>query len=98
MGASLNVQGIKPPTKEYLDKLAAYCACEAAGVSVPKEILDFFGGNELRHIEPSGIEVGLTYPQHESLKPYGNDYSEGFDIEIDKLPAGVKILRVYISW
>lgn len=102
MSASLSIKGVKPPTKEYLDKLNAYRACEAAGVPVPKEILDFFEDRNLNGVDPNGIEVGLTWSgstsrHHASLKECSGERGWGFDVDLDKLPPGVKILRITLS-
>jgi hypothetical protein len=96
MSMSSHVVGLRPPTEDYKKKLAAYLACEAAGVPAPKELENYFGGICAKSVEPNGMEVDLY--RHPAVKPYKGDAAEGFDVDLTKLPEGVTVIRFYNSW
>ena len=94
MSVDLVVCGIKPPTEEYTKKLEAWKACEAAGVEIPKEVDDFFNGEEP---EPSGMRVELPYDAPECCTEWYDENGQGYEIDLSKLPKGVAIIRAYLS-
>ena len=91
MSMSMRVVGIRPPTDEYKKKVAAYVACEAAGVEPPEALVDFFDGVEAKYVDPNGMQVDLY--EHPAVKEYQGDAEEGFDVNLADLPEGVTILR-----
>lgn len=95
MGMSTHVVGIKEPTEEYRKKYEAYRACDAAGVTPPKEIVDFFDGVDFKYVDPTGMKVNLD---KSCVHDWKADMSEGYEIEVAKIPAGVTRVRVYNSW
>ena len=70
---------------------AAYDACRDAGVSPPSDIWDFFDGEAPTD---NGMEVEID----EALSEYSEDSSSGYDLDLSKLPKGIKIIRFYNSW
>ncbi len=96
MSMSTHVVGFKPPDEKWRQMKAVYDACTAAKCRVPQEVWDFFGGDVP---DPSGV----TVPEGHLLscgavKPYTAEMENGYEIDIAKLPADVKIVRVYNSF
>ena len=91
MGMSTRIVGFQPPDDNWKTKKAAWDACETAGVPIPPELLEFFGGEEP---DDNGREIDITM----ATTPWGTESSEGFEIEIAKLPPNTKIIRFYNSW
>lgn len=95
MSMSMHVQGIRPPDERWQQMRAIWNACDAAGLEIPEEVLEFFG-----HSEPdaAGVVISLDYADgtgelHECVTEYNADMREGFVIDIDKLPKDVKLVR-----
>jgi hypothetical protein len=92
---STHVVGFMPADDDWNKKAAAYRACEAAGVPVPKELEAFFGDGEPG--DP-GREVEIEHTKAVREWNDGDRGCAGFDVEISKLPKDVKIVRFYNSW
>ncbi len=93
MSMSTHVCGIKPPDAKWSQMKAAYDACIAAGVPVPKVVDDFFGGERP---DPSGVLVYLD--RHASVREYKGQDASGYEIDLKSLPPDVAIIRVVNSW
>lgn len=96
MSMSTHVVGFVPPDDEWKAKKAAWDACKAAGVEPPTEIAKFFNWEKP---DDHGREV--TQSDLEKLgavKSWRTEMSEGYEIEIAKLPPNVKVIRVFNSW
>lgn len=101
MSVSYSVVGIVPADAAYKKKLAAYRACEDAGVDPPEDLRKFFNDDEP---DPSGVvrELAASY----SLKPmyaegvteYTADMENGFEVDLRKLPPEIKIIRFVNSY
>lgn len=95
MGVHFFVKGFKPVNDTWRKMYAAYEACESAGVAPPKEVLDFFEGVKFTYIEAAGIETDIN----EAITPWDDgDAREGFEVDIDKLPEGVTVVRFGCSY
>jgi hypothetical protein len=90
---SLGVVGIMPADEAYKKKLAAYRACEEAGIAMPEELEKFFG-----HRVPNALGLQIDLYNHPSVEPYNEEGCEGYTIDVSKLPEGVRFVRVYASW
>lgn len=94
MGMSMWVAGFVPPDETYRKKREAYLACRAAGINPPDELEKFFD-----YQEPS--EHGYEKKRSElgaAVVDWSDDSSEGFEIDLSKLPANVKRIRFSCSW
>ncbi len=94
MSMSMHVLAVKPADDEYKRKAAAYRACDAARVPVPQELVDFFDG-----AEPD--DTGMTQSingKHESCESWVDASSQGFQVNVTKLPPGTRFVRFYCSW
>jgi hypothetical protein len=93
MGMSSHVVGIRPADDDYKKKLAALEACEAAGVEPPIQIRKFFGSARPNR---TGEEVILD--KHECVQTYRDESREGFTVDLQLLPEGVRYVRFYNSY
>ena len=66
--------------------------CEAAEVPIPEGVMKFFDG------EPPGDKPGAEVSIKKAVKEWSNEYSEGYELDLSKLPRDVKVLRFYNSW
>jgi hypothetical protein len=92
MGMSTHVVGIIAFDKESLKMKAAYDACRAAGVPVPREVERYFGGVCFGE---DGSEIDLPAG---TVQPWSIDSREGFEVEVAKIPKGVTKIRFYNAW
>ena len=100
MGTHYFVEGIKPPDDDWKRMKAIWDACEEADVDPPDEVERFFDGEKP---DPKGVtmRLGDTWEDrtHHECFEYGSEDSRAwFDVEIDKLPKDVKIIRFEMGW
>ena len=98
MSMSTRVIGIRPADGKFKDMLAAWKACEAVGERPPQKVQDFFNGE---YPDPAGIFMYLDGDKSAAkygVKPYKNEDSAGFEVELSKLPPDIKIIRCVNSW
>lgn len=96
MSMSTCVYGIKPPNKKWKEMKKVYDACIEADIETPDEVNEFF--NLFDGEEPDDKGVIFTLDKYECCTEYRDDSCEGFEIEIDKLPKNIKIIRFVNSW
>jgi len=95
---SISVAGIKPADEKYRKMLEVYEACKAASVPVPDAVQKFFNYGDP---EPTGVLVSLSSPgraRDPSITEYRNDYSEGFEVNLDKLDPNIRVLRFTVGY
>ena len=93
---STSVMGFKPPDVKFRKMLKAYRACEEAGVDIPDDVDDFFGGEPPEY---AGVVVHLNERKYASaVRPYKDDTREGYEVLLDELPEDIRILRFVNSW
>jgi hypothetical protein len=91
---STHVIGFKPPNAKFTKMLAAYRACEEAGIGMPVEVEDFFGGeppDSRGVIVPLSVKTGVTAWSD-------GDMRQGYEVDLQKLPKDVTVLRFYNSF
>ena len=88
MGMSSHVKGFAPPDDRWHQMRAVHDACTAAGVPVPHQVHDFFGGDP----DASGQEVDVPH------REWRDDDRVGFEVDVADLPQSVKTIRFYNSW
>ncbi len=93
MGMSTHVAGIVPPDDDWRKKKAAYDACKAAGVPVPREVLAFFDD-----VAPDPAGVIIELDRKPGVEAWSGDSASGFEVDLSKLPPHVKFLRFYNAW
>ncbi len=91
MSMSTHVTGFRPPDEKWRQMKAVWDANEAAGLEHPKELWDFFG-----HDDPdeAGIEVDIK----DAIEKCGGDSTDGYQIELAKLPDNVTHIRFENCW
>jgi hypothetical protein len=92
MSMSTSVVGIKPPDDMWKKMKAVYEACEDANVPIPVEVAEFF-----EHDKPDELGVVVEI-KGEAIKEWSDDTEAGYEVDIEKLPKDVKVLRFYNSW
>jgi hypothetical protein len=95
MGMSTHVIGFIPDNDSvYLKHKKVLEACIEAGIKeLPKETAEYFGSKS----PYEGLleeKLQVTVP----VKEWGNEYSSGYEVEVNQIPQGVKTIRFYNSW
>jgi hypothetical protein len=93
MGMSTHVVGFRPPDEKWKKMKAVWDACEAAGTDIPKDVERFFNGES-----PDDQGVAIDIKDHACCESYDGDGSQGFEIDLKKLPPDVTIIRFYNSY
>lgn len=91
MGMSTHVKGFRPPDDTWVQMKAIWDACESAGVEVPQKVCDFFNGETP---DDTGMEIDIDVASSE----WRDEYREGIEIDLSKLPKGLKVIRFYNSY
>lgn len=92
MGMSTHVVGFRPADDQWKKMKAAWDACIMAGIQPPQEVTAFFD-HEYPGDNP-GKEVELGAAKRE----WEHDERQGFEIDVEALPPGVRYLRFYNAW
>lgn len=89
MGMSTHVMGFHPPDERFMCMKSIWDKCTEAGVSIPEEVSKFFG-----HKTPDdvGIQVDIPY------RKYSGDMVSGIEIDIQKIPPQVTVIRFVNSY
>lgn len=90
MSMSTHVVGFTPPDEKWQKMKDIWDACEAAKVEAPMEVQKFF---DYKDPDPQGVIMEIPY-----LTWGNNDYALGIEIEVERIPKHVKIIRFYNSW
>lgn len=90
---SSHLSGFAEADDKWRKHKKVYDACQDAGVSLPDETERFFGGEKP---DAAGITVDLE--KHECCSTYNDTHSDGFEIDIKKLPKNIKKIRFYNSY
>src|SRR5678815_619900 len=101
MSMSMHCVAVKPPDEDYQRRAAAYMACDKAGIPIPKELDDFFGGegpDPIGTTQHLGHGDSASTHMHPSCAKYTADMESGFEVDITKLPPGTRFVRFYCSW
>jgi hypothetical protein len=92
MSMSTHVVGFRPADEKWHQMLAVWRACAAADVRMPREVEGFFNGENPEN-EP-GMEVDISA----AMSAYEQPGADGFDVDLTKLPADIRVVRFYNSW
>ncbi len=104
MGHHTVVYAIRPPDAAEADRFlkmkAVWDACNSAGVSVPAEVRDFIYDSQEPEEEAILLSIGSLGRE---LRLYsrvcdGIIIDEGYEVDLDKLPAGTKVIRFVCRW
>lgn len=105
MGMSTHVKGIRDLSHPNMQKhLKVVEACIDAGVPVPEDTKKFFGptDEDPDNLAPGNFDSFLCEIEStdlgEAARDWKNEYEEGIEVEVAKLPPEVKVIRFYNSW
>jgi hypothetical protein len=87
---STYVQGVKPPDLKWKQMKAIWESCHAAQVEIPKEVRDFFNNEKP---DKAGVVVDLEVKVDTT-----QEYKEIWEVDLDKLPKDIKIIRFIHSY
>jgi len=93
MSMSTHIIGFRPPDKKWKEMKKVYDACIEARLEIPKEVDEFFGGEE-----PDESGVMLEIEEDEAVEEWSDDMRQGFQVDVTKLPKDLKYIRFYNSW
>ena len=89
MGMSAGVEFYRKPDERYEKMLEVYRACKDADMDLPDEVEQYFDDEDEEY--PLLVEC-------DAAKEWSNEYSEGYEVDVDKLPKTVKKIRFVMSW
>lgn len=92
MGMSMHVIGFKAADAKWRRMAAVWNSCAAAKIPMPKEVHDYFGG-----VDPAGRE-GMEVHLGDALSKWCREDSEGYEVDVKRLPPDVSAIRFYNSW
>lgn len=95
MSMSTHVIGLRDMDGEFSRMLAVKRVCEENNVSYPKEVQEYFHGEEYEgeeYLRFHFLRVDL------SVTEWGDENSEGYELEVSRIPSGCKTIRFYNSW
>lgn len=95
---STHITAFIPDTDEtYQKHKKVLLACKEAEVDLPKATAEYFGYD---YPEDCALEEKLTFnlKEGEHYRKFRNEYSNGFEIDINKIPKEVKTIRFYNSY
>lgn len=100
MGMSTHAVGVRDLDGQFAKMIDAKVACEDAGVGYPKEVETYFSVGDA---DPTMSEDDLRRFMAEvdidrATSECGNDGSSGIEVDLSKLPDGVKAIRFLNSW
>ena len=104
MGASVRVKGVRDPDGKLGSMILLKEQCDKVGASYPVEMVQYFAGvDELEFATKEELilkccEHDVVYEMKiEGLVEGNPDEGDGMIIDLSKLPADIKKLRVYMS-
>ncbi len=92
MSMSTHVVGFRPADEKWKKMKAVWDACKMAGTEVPNTVIQFFGG------EAPGDKPGMEVKLDRAVIEWNDDYRQGYEVDLTKLPPDVTVLRFYNSW
>jgi hypothetical protein len=101
MGAYLHLKLLRcSDDDDYQKKLKVLLACIDADVDLPPSINEYFGGDGVDNDPEYPLEISYNVDGDnlDCIVNYSDECSEGYEIHVDKLPDGVKTIRVCISY
>lgn len=91
MSMSSHIMFLRDDDEEHRKMVAVNRACKAAKVPVPKEVAEYFPEGT----EDSALEIRANDEDYEWSS---QDSGKGFEVDLAKLPNGVKRIRFFNCW
>jgi len=92
MGMSSYIRGFVPADAKWIQMKAAWDACVAAKVEIPREVSHFFNG------EYPGDAPGMEVRIDGAIKELHPDAQDVFEVDLSKLPPMVAFIRFTNSY
>ncbi len=92
MGMSTHINGYRPADDEWNRKKTAYAALKEAKIPIPKELERFFD-----YQDPTLLS-GMCVDIKDAVKELDGNCSNIYEVDITKLPPGVRFIRFENSW
>jgi len=89
MGANMHLEGVKTFGDKEKAMKRIYDTCKEYGIDMPDEVRCFFKD-----------EDGFTTPleQHGCCTKLNEEYRDGFEVDVAKIPLSIKTIRFFISY
>ncbi len=94
MGMSTSIYGYRPADEQWRKMKAAWDACKLAGVDPPLEVNKFFDFEDPR--DRPGMEVKIE--RTEAVQEIEDANGDCWQVDVTKLPEGVRFIRFRNSW
>lgn len=91
MSMSTYVVGFRPPDEKWRKMKAVWDACITADIPFPEGLEEFFGWSEP---DERGIKISL---ENVAVK-WSGEMRQGYEIELDKIPQNITVIRFVNSW
>jgi len=91
MGMYSYVRGGKPADQKYKDMALVWSSCTKIGIDVPKEVYNFFNGEE-----PDGDTIWIDIS--ECVTEESEDGEELFTVDLKKLPSDITLVKFTNSY
>lgn len=92
MSMSTHIVGFRPKDKKWDQMKMIWDSCNAAGIEPPDGVVEFFDG------EYPGDRPGAEVDIEDATEEWSDDGYSGYEVDLNKLPKDVKILRFYNAW
>jgi hypothetical protein len=94
---STHINGVRDLDGQFAAMMAVKLACEAAGIGFPDEVKDYFGAEveeseEYLRREMEAVDI------EDAVREYSRVGTNGWKIDLAKLPEGVKAIRFENSY
>ena len=93
MGMSTHVIGFVPPDDKWSRMKSAWDACKAAGIVPPDEVEAFFN-----YAPPDDRGVEIDLERSGCASEWSTDSSNGYEIDLSRVPDNVRTIRFYNSY
>ena len=92
MESVMHIDGVRTCDDKWKEMQLVYDACLKAGITVPKQVQEFFG-----YEKPDELGVLIRLDSDKAVEEWGNSYAGGYQIDLTKLQKGFRYLRIYFS-
>jgi hypothetical protein len=94
MSTSIFIRAIKPADEYFMKMKKAFEACINANIRPPQEIIDYFDNQNPHEM---GVIIDHYSLPEKCREEISKDYEDGYRIDIQSLPNGVRYIEVYSS-
>lgn len=96
----MSAVGLRAADASYKHMRAVLTACVAAHVDPPAEVRDYFVRNFPEGAFPIEGEQGTVFEVSLAgcRREWSSDYSQGYDVDVARVPQGIEVVRFSCSW